>query len=710
MGPTGHTSGRVPPSRVTLASLWSSFADVGRLDDALAWPPDLFALVNRALEASDAYRLVVSPPADIGFDGVGVHAREAAREWWQSLDAGLGSYPESVTSWWTIVCQAMSVGLDELSEGGEWPITLALLELHAIADEACAGLGSAMAVPPGPGCVFRAKARELLAETGSLSRLSPGMFRVLPRCRVGITGISIHSLSRHVCVCGPQVDVEWHRMLSRPTDVAPPEEHANILLFPWPLRVRARDFRPVSYTLPSMDTTEFGFFEFSPREPFDFDLLDRLLEAAEEETGNVDVVFLPEAAIEPADVEPLESLLREHGVWCVIAGVREPSAEGRLGSNWVHVGIRHEVVWRHARQYKHHRWCLDGRQIRQYHLGGALSPTMYWWEAVSIPPRSLQIIDQGAITLAPLVCEDLARLEPVPDLLRAIGPSLVLTVLLDGPQLSSRWTARYASVLADDPGCAVLTLSSHGMVRRCRPPGCPASPVIALWKDATGALTEIGLEDGADGVLIATNVVVGGATTADGRRHPATTSCLNLAAVQSIQAVAASSRPSATSTRGPTTAGLRPFNEREASKATSWAEAAAEAIVAGPHVLESLLAAATARDWRLEMELPAPSRMFEHSIEALQGALRHPADLEALRTAIAEMYRSGEPATEITARLIDIALEQRLFAEVSAGRQPPDVLMSPATVQRSASVREAPLWADAVAGNASAVSASSPRE
>jgi hypothetical protein len=137
-------------------------------------------------------------------------------------------------------------------------------------------------------------------------------------------------------------------------------------------------------------------------------------------------------------------------------------------------------------------------------------------------------------------------------------------------------------------------------------------------------------------------------------------------------------------------AGLRPFDEREASKATSWAEAAAEAIVAGPDVLETLLSTATARDWRLAIGLPAPSRLFEHSIEALLGALPKPATLETFRTALAELHRSGEPAAAITARLIDIALEQRLFAEVSAGRQPPEVLAPPATGHHPPSAGAAP--------------------
>jgi hypothetical protein len=143
---------------------------------------------------------------------------------------------------------------------------------------------------------------------------------------------------------------------------------------------------------------------------------------------------------------------------------------------------------------------------------------MRWWEAVSIPHRSLQIIDFGAVTIAPLVCEDLARLEPVSSIVRTIGPSLVVILLLDGPQLSSRWTARYASVLADDPGSSVCTLSSYGLVRRCCPAGCAQSSVVVLWKDASGQLIEIALEDGADAVLVATHVTIGDSSTADGRK------------------------------------------------------------------------------------------------------------------------------------------------------------------------------------------------
>src|SRR5262249_44954731 len=122
--------------------------------------------------------------------------------------------------------------------------------------------------------------------------------------------------------------------------------------------------------------------------------------------------------------------------------------------------------WFHVRQNKHHRWSLDEAQIYQYHLGGALHPHVRWWEAMNIPRRTIQFIEMGdEITMVSLVCEDLAQIDDVAEIIRSVGPTVVVTPLLDGPQVTSRWAARYASVLADDPGSAVLTLTSFGMGR-----------------------------------------------------------------------------------------------------------------------------------------------------------------------------------------------------------------------------------------------------
>ena len=197
-----------------------------------------------------------------------------------------------------------------------------------------------------------------------------------------------------------------------------------------------------------------------------------------------------------------------------------PPTRATLGRNYLHFGIRANGGWAHYEQDKHHRWCLDEGQIRQYHLSRSLQPKKLWWEAIEIRERTLHIVDLGGgMTTTPLVCEDLARLDEVADLVRRIGPSLVIAVLLDGPQLATRWPCRYASILADDPGSAVLTLTSLGMASRSRPPCKRRSRVIAHWNSPTEGLTEIELPPRAEGVLL--SLAVEGATlwTADGRRH-----------------------------------------------------------------------------------------------------------------------------------------------------------------------------------------------
>ena len=134
------------------------------------------------------------------------------------------------------------------------------------------------------------------------------------------------------------------------------------------------------------------------------------------------------------------------------------------------------------------------------------------------PRRSLQFLELSeGLTLVAVVCEDLARMDEVAELIRDVGPTLVVTILLDGPQLATRWTARYAGVLADDPGTAVLTLTAHGMVERSRPTGMPPSTVVALWKDPTRGLREISLERGATGVLVSLAATRARRRVADGR-------------------------------------------------------------------------------------------------------------------------------------------------------------------------------------------------
>jgi hypothetical protein len=184
-------------------------------------------------------------------------------------------------------------------------------------------------------------------------------------------------------------------------------------------------------------------------------------------------------------------------------------------------------------QSKHHRWFLERSQICQYGL--TLSPTWKWWEYTLMGERSLEfIILDGWLTLAALICEDLARPDPVAEMVRAVGPNLVIALLQDGPQLTSRWPARYATVLADDPGSSVLTLTGLGMALLSRPPAKPVSRVVALWKEANGHPVEIELPSGADALVLCLSREKERQWTADGRQDFGQTGKVCLAGVHPV--------------------------------------------------------------------------------------------------------------------------------------------------------------------------------
>ncbi len=171
-------------------------------------------------------------------------------------------------------------------------------------------------------------------------------------------------------------------------------------------------------------------------------------------------------------------------------------------------------------QYKHHRWQLNATKIKQYGLSQQLDTGKKWWEAIKIPRRRVSFLNVGdKMTLCHLICEDLARQDPIADLIRQVGPSLVVTILLDGPQQRDRWASRYATVLSEDPGCSVIALTSFGMVSRWNSPYRSMSRVIALWSNKESISREIELEHGAEAVLLTIEVGTEQEITADGRKE-----------------------------------------------------------------------------------------------------------------------------------------------------------------------------------------------
>ena len=614
------------PSDPTLASAWQAVAGVPIGDELLEWPPDVFALTEVLLQRSEAYRFALSPPADLTWppasfpDWPGAVAG-AARRWSSWAEDRNQAIPGLLAQEWAVLRERAGSPLNDLTEARDWRLCEALLTLHAIADEACGGLGVALDAPSADGLLYRARGRELLARTGSMARVPAHLVRVLPKVRTPPAGSSVRALSRNACVLGPGVEARWHKAPARGPGPQPCGERVNYLLLPWPLRIRPSDFRPVRGPLQRLDNDPFGFFEFAPPERLDLALADRMLAAAREQAGAVDVVVLPESAVEDSEIDDLETLLARHAVTGLVTGIRErPARPGQFPRNWVHIGVWAGGQWMHIRQSKHHRWSLDDAQIRQYHLGGALHPHTRWWEAIEVPPRSVQFVEFGdGVTLASLVCEDLAQTDDVASVIRSVGPMIVVTPLLDGPQLSSRWAARYAGVLADDPGSAVLTLTSFGMAQRSGLPGQSPSPVVALWKSPGQQTREISLEPGAQGILLSASIARATRRSFDGRRPSDSGREFSGVSVQQVRAASTGSGSQRSLPGSPS----RPIlAAEELTILATWAQAAAEALTFAPERIEAVVADARAgAPWRAELGIRQPSPLLQHSISTMFHAV-----------------------------------------------------------------------------------------
>jgi hypothetical protein len=247
-------------------------------------------------------------------------------------------------------------------------------------------------------------------------------------------------------------------------------------------------------------------------------------------------VVFPECALDPDELATVRQCLQRREVPMLLAGVRDERANFAV----LDVVERQSRGTRAARygdyrQHKHHRWCLDARQIYDYRLGAKLHPRRYSWEDIDVPPRKLHFLSLGGwLTMCHLICEDLARVDPVAQVVRSVGPNLVIALLLDGPQLEQRWPGRYASVLAEDPGSSVLTLTSLGMVARSTPRGKAPSRVVALWKDRINGAHELSLDAGAKGILLTLSGTPTDEWTADHRRDRGDAGLLTLSGVEQL--------------------------------------------------------------------------------------------------------------------------------------------------------------------------------
>ena len=238
-------------------------------------------------------------------------------------------------------------------------------------------------------------------------------------------------------------------------------------------------------------------------------------------------IVLPECALTPEVANDLVIELAGSGIEFVITGVldhdKATGATHNKALTYVIVNRYRALV---REQNKHHRWRVDREQARSYGLALDNDPDNgQWWEDIDVTNRKLPFYAMREdMSMVTLICEDLARMEPAMNAIRAVGPNLVVALLMDGPQLGFRWPARYASVLADEPGCAVLSLTCAATVdlsndRFYKDSGKRSSRTVARWTQAAqgGKNLDIDLEPGDKGILLTLKSTRKHQTTLDNR-------------------------------------------------------------------------------------------------------------------------------------------------------------------------------------------------
>ena len=496
------------------------------------WAPDVFALAATIAELSSCY---AEPGLALSRNMIERKAKIARAERAEIEGAAWSSklgVPAYVEGLWSKLIKAWDEPLCKgAGEGLVWKQVA--LELLAIADEACSSMGY---IPDAANRMASAAFDEFLAPKrgrtpaiwlpNSLAAMvPPDIACVLPKAMTPEVGCTLRSLSHNLALL-PGIGVvkaEWYigsvninpakittSDRNEEIDINAQNDHAlNLLLIPFPYVVNASDFFQSRARTNDADGSfqirqawlNRGSRKLSVRELAKF--VGQLIDSAERDVGVVHGIVFPEAALDRRLGLGLAKQLAKDrpSIELLICGALTSEPDDRRNEALLFRLSGGEVL--SYVQSKHHRWRVDSRQIRQYQLGSALDPNSSWWEHIDLHDRRLQFgLNRHEAVVAALVCEDLARQDPVLPVIRSIGPSLVVALLMDGPQLASRWSARYATVLAEDPGSSVLTLTSLGLINRSLPPGEIVRRVVGLWKDRDGPAIELVLPECHHGLLL----------------------------------------------------------------------------------------------------------------------------------------------------------------------------------------------------------------
>jgi hypothetical protein len=500
-------------------------------DSVCDWPPDLFAVAATITERSGLYADPIfsaywAPEFALAAEWI-ADVVEAGRAW-----AQIGIPPGSVQALWDeLIHKHRNAGIGGNSHhAAAWKKIV--FQLLAIADEASAGIGFMPSLADSARTLTgvqylyysayvtweekREQERDPEAVGGGFLpwlphslcvRVPLQVACVQPKASTPGVGCTLRSLTHYLALLPPRENVttHWHIAQNKLDDETGP---FNVMLVPFPYLIPGKSFKGLPGRSDALAPDHAFMLDpavwTSETNPEDFaKFLCGLIDSAKQELEPVHAMVLPETALKLEFANEVAGFLaKESGLQLFLSGVvADANGASRNLAAMYRFGDRKVLL--SSFQSKHHRWRLDGAQIRRYNLGHVLDPHETWWEKINISYRNCYLWQfRAGAALSVLICEDLARYDPVLFVLNAIGPNLVIALLLDGPQLEHRWPGRYATVLADDPGSSVLTLTSFGMVARSTMPGEMRNREIALWKEPNGKAVSLKLPRGDHALLL----------------------------------------------------------------------------------------------------------------------------------------------------------------------------------------------------------------
>ncbi len=439
--------------------------------------------------------------------------------------------PAQVKLWWDEVLGHLTFPVARIAEDEH--LFVALVGIVAAADRACGGFGfldKARTISP-----KEDRANTNLSTLKSLCEfVHPSKCTVLPKAHNPYTGMTLRSLTHNLALWDrSEVSATWENI-----KIDIPNKAMNVLLVPWPMIIAPDSFHPAHDCHDLHLPSRVGLFEYDLQfADTDVGRVAKLIEQAKSLAGEIHAVIFPELTMSETQFAKLQRRVQGGlGIPLLVSGIGGSHTD-KLGTNDVAISVH-----RHQKPYlqsKHHRWRIDHVQAKSYGL--SLLPRKKehgaWWEAIHIEDRSCRFFNANDwLTFCVLICEDLARQDPVSELVRSVGPSLVVALLLDAAQVRTRWPDRYATVLAEDPRSSVLTLTAAGLVDLANDKRGGGDRSIALWREAFQSQSRpIILEPGAKGVVLTLQSKMAKEWTADGRHDDAGTGYLTLPEAGIIQ-------------------------------------------------------------------------------------------------------------------------------------------------------------------------------